>query len=59
MWLAFGNAIQIMCGTRTVGRILLHPKSDNYLASLTGMRAEEILGLRGENVFDDYICVYG
>ncbi|MCL1836850.1 MAG: site-specific integrase [Treponema sp.] len=31
----------------------------NRLASLTGMRAGEILGLRGEFVFDDYILVCG
>jgi integrase len=31
----------------------------NRLASLTGMRAGEILGLRGEYVFDDYIYVCG
>jgi integrase len=31
----------------------------NKLASLTGMRAGEILGLRGEYVFDDYILVCG
>jgi integrase len=29
------------------------------LASLTGMRIGEILGLRGEYVFDNYICVCG
>ena len=31
----------------------------NKLASLTGMRAGEILGLKGEFVFDDYILVCG
>jgi integrase len=31
----------------------------NRLASLTGMRAGEILGLRGEYVFDNYIYVCG
>jgi integrase len=31
----------------------------NRLASLTGMRAGEILGLRGEYVFDDYIYICG
>jgi len=31
----------------------------NRLASLTGMRLGEILGLRGEYVFDDYIYVCG
>ncbi|MDR2053884.1 MAG: tyrosine-type recombinase/integrase [Treponema sp.] len=31
----------------------------NRLASLTGMRAGEIMGLRGEYVFDDYIYVCG
>jgi integrase len=31
----------------------------NQLASLTGMRAGEIMGLRGEYVFDDYIYVCG
>jgi integrase len=31
----------------------------NRLASLTGMRAGEIIGLRGEYVFDDYIYVCG
>jgi integrase len=31
----------------------------NKLASLTGMRAAEILGLRGEFVFDNYILVCG
>jgi integrase len=31
----------------------------NRLASLTGMRIGEILGLRGEYVFDDYIVVCG
>jgi integrase len=31
----------------------------NRLASLTGMRAGEIMGLRGEYVFDDYINVCG
>ena len=31
----------------------------NKLASLTGMRAGEILGLRGEYVFDNYIHVCG
>jgi integrase len=31
----------------------------NRLASLTGMRAGEILALRGEYVFDDYIYVCG
>jgi integrase len=31
----------------------------NKLASLTGMRAGEILGLRGEFVFDNYILVCG
>jgi integrase len=31
----------------------------NKLASLTGMRAGEIMGLRGEYVFDDYIYVCG
>jgi integrase len=31
----------------------------NRLASLTGMRIGEILGLRGEYVFDDYILVCG
>jgi integrase len=31
----------------------------NRLASLTGMRAGEILGLRGEYVFNDYIYVCG
>ena len=31
----------------------------NRLASLTGMRFGEILGLRGENVFDDYLLVCG
>jgi integrase len=31
----------------------------NKLASLTGMRAGEIMGLKGEYVFDDYIYVCG
>jgi integrase len=31
----------------------------NRLASLTGMRAGEIMGLRGEYVFDDYIYICG
>jgi integrase len=31
----------------------------NRLASLTGMRAGEIMGLRGEYVFEDYIYVCG
>jgi integrase len=31
----------------------------NRLASLTGMRIGEILGLRGEYVFDDYILICG
>jgi integrase len=31
----------------------------NLLASVTGMRIGEVLGLRGEYVFDDYICVCG
>jgi integrase len=31
----------------------------NRLASLTGMRAGEIMGLWGEYVFDDYIYVCG
>jgi integrase len=31
----------------------------NRLASLTGMRAGEIMGLKGEYVFDDYIYVCG
>ena len=31
----------------------------NKLASLTGMRSGEILGLRGEYVFDDYIFICG
>ena len=31
----------------------------NRLASLTGMRIGELLGLRGEYVFDNYICVCG
>jgi integrase len=31
----------------------------NRLASLTGMRIGEILGLRGEYVFDDYIFICG
>jgi integrase len=31
----------------------------NQLASLTGMRVGEIMGLRGEYVFDDYVYVCG
>jgi integrase len=31
----------------------------NRLASVTGMRAGEIMGLRGEYVFDDYIYICG
>jgi integrase len=31
----------------------------NKLAALTGMRIGEVLGLRGEHVFDDYITVCG
>jgi integrase len=29
----------------------------NKLAALTGMRVNEILGLKGEDVFDDHIFV--
>jgi integrase len=35
------------------------PYIANRLASLTGMRAGEILGLRGEFVFDDYLLICG
>jgi integrase len=35
------------------------PYAANRLASLTGMRIGEIMGLRGEYVFDDYIYVCG
>ena len=35
------------------------PYIANRLASLTGMRIGEVLGLRGEFVFDDYILICG
>ena len=31
----------------------------NKLAALTGMRCSEVLGLKGEYVFDDHLCLFG
>jgi integrase len=49
----FPKNFQTVWGDREIAYIA------NKLASLTGMRAGEILGLRGEYVFDNYILVCG